>query len=112
VSLSDPLAVARDGEDVPELGDTLTQDRVPPIDELLTRAAVVARLRAALGELDEKERQVMELRFGLGDGENCTLQQIGDRLHLSRERIRQIESRAKEKLRRSKKAQELRSTLN
>jgi RNA polymerase primary sigma factor len=55
----------------------------------------------------------VRLRFGLGgDGESRTLQEIGDRLHLSRERIRQIESRAKEKLRRSKKVHELRSSLN
>ena len=64
-------------------------------------------MRAALGELDEKEREVVELRFGLDrDGEPRTLQEVGDLLGLSRERIRQIESRAKEKLRRSKRAGE------
>ncbi|MBE3099301.1 MAG: hypothetical protein IMZ44_19470, partial [Planctomycetes bacterium] len=62
--------------------------------------------------LDPKEREVMALRYGLDDGEPQTLQQIGDRLHLSRERIRQIESRAREKLRRSRKVGELRSYLN
>jgi hypothetical protein len=57
--------------------------------------------------------EVVELRFGLDrDGEMRTLQGIGDALKLSRERIRQIESRAKEKLRRSKRAKELRSYLN
>jgi DNA-directed RNA polymerase sigma subunit (sigma70/sigma32) len=54
----------------------------------------------------------MALRYGLSDGDALTLQQIGDRLHLSRERIRQIESRAREKLRRSRKIGELRSHLN
>ena len=70
-------------------------------------------MHAALTELDDKEREVVELRFGLDrDGEMRTLQEIGEALHLSRERIRQIESRAKDKLRRSKRASELRSYLN
>ena len=74
---------------------------------------MVERVRAALSELDGKERAIVELRFGLDrDGEMRTLQEIGDALHLSRERIRQIEARAKEKLRRSKRANELRSYLN
>jgi RNA polymerase primary sigma factor len=75
--------------------------------------AIANRVRVALGELDEKEREVVELRFGLDrDGDPRTLQEVGDILELSRERIRQIESRAKEKLRRSKRAGELRSYLN
>ena len=75
--------------------------------------AVAERVRVALGELDPKEREVVELRFGLDrDGEPRTLQEVGDVLNLSRERIRQIESRAKDKLRRSKRAGELRSYLN
>ena len=110
VSLSDHVGV--DGEG-PELGDTLEQGSVPAADVALTRRSLVERLDAALRELDEKEREVVTLRFGLDDdGEARTLQEIGDRMHLSRERIRQIESRAKEKLRRSKKVLELRSSLN
>ena len=109
VSLSDHVGV--DGEG-PELGDTLEQGSVPAADVALTRRSLVERLDAALRELDEKEREVVTLRFGLDDdGEARTLQEIGDRMHLSRERIRQIESRAKEKLRRSKKVLELRSSL-
>lgn len=110
LSLSERVGTDEDG---PELGDTLAQDVVPAADDELIRQALVERVSAALGELDEKERQVMRLRFGLDQsGEPRTLQEVGDRLHLSRERIRQIEARAKEKLRRSKKAQELRSYLN
>ena len=85
----------------------------PPFEEALVRQSMVERVRAALEELDDKEREVMELRFGLDrDGELRTLQEVGDRLNLSRERIRQIEARAKERLRRSKRANELRSYLN
>jgi RNA polymerase primary sigma factor len=110
VSLSDRLGANEDG---PELAETLEQDTIPPVDDHLIRRALIERVGAALGELDEKEREVVRLRFGLNDDrEPKTLQEIGDRLHLSRERIRQIEARAKEKLRRSKKVDDLRSYLN
>ncbi len=91
----------------------LRQVSVPPAEEELIHRRLHAGVRGALGELDEKEREVIELRFGLDrDGDPRTLQEVGDTLGLSRERIRQIESRAKEKLRRSKRAGELRSYLN
>ncbi|HET8797063.1 MAG TPA: RNA polymerase sigma factor RpoD/SigA [Thermoanaerobaculia bacterium] len=110
VSLSD--RPGGDGEDGPELGDLL-ESPTRPLEDDLVRQSLIDRVRAALSELDEKEREVVSLRFGLDrDGEMRTLQEIGDRLHLSRERVRQIESRAKDKLRRSKRANELRSYLN
>ena len=110
VSLSDRL-VAED-ESGPEIGDLIESPSAPIEDDLL-RQSMVERVRAALSELDDKERAIVELRFGLDrDGEMRTLLEIGEALHLSRERIRQIEARAKEKLRRSKRANELRSYLN
>jgi RNA polymerase primary sigma factor len=111
VSLSDHIGPGE--ADSPELGDLIEQVTVPPIDEALIHEATVERVRDALTELDDKEREVVKLRFGLDrDGEPRTLQEVGDALGLSRERIRQIESRAKDKLRRSKRAGELRSYLN
>jgi DNA-directed RNA polymerase sigma subunit (sigma70/sigma32) len=111
VSLSEHMGHGE--EDGPELGELLPQVSVPPAEEQLVRRRLHRRVRDVLGELDEKEREVVELRFGLDrDGEPRTLQEVGDLLKLSRERIRQIESRAKEKLRRSKRANELRSYLN
>ena len=111
VSLSDRL-LGDEAHDAPELGDLLASPG-PPLDDALVRRSLVERVRAVLSELDAKEREVVRLRFGLDrDGEMRTLQEIGDALKLSRERIRQIESRAKEKLRRSKRANELRSYLN
>jgi RNA polymerase primary sigma factor len=112
VSLSERIGDA-DGGEGPELGDLIEQATVPPAEEELMHRTLREQIRAALGDLDEKERAVMRLRFGLdGDGEPKTLQEVGDALHLSRERIRQIESRAKEKLRRSQRATGLRSYLN
>jgi RNA polymerase primary sigma factor len=109
-SLNDRLG-GEDG-DGPELGE-MVEGVVPAIEEDLLHRAVAERVRDALDELDAKEREVVELRFGLDrDGDPRTLQEVGDRLGLSRERIRQIEARAKEKLRRGKRAGELRSYLN
>jgi RNA polymerase primary sigma factor len=113
LSLSDRVGAGRDEADALELGEMIEQAAVPPIEEELLHRAAADRVRAALDELDEKEREIVELRFGLDrDGEPRTLQEVGDMLALSRERIRQIESRAKDKLRRSKRAEELRSYLN
>jgi RNA polymerase primary sigma factor len=111
VSLSDHIGAGDSGS--PELGELIEQVTVPAIDEALIHEAAIARVREALTELDEKEREVVTLRFGFDrDGEPRTLQEVGDALGLSRERIRQIESRAKDKLRRSKRSGELRSYLN
>ena len=110
VSLNDPVAT---GDDAPELGDMLEQVSVPPAEEALIHRRLHARVRHALGELDGREREVLELRYGLDrDGDPRTLQEVGEKLGLTRERIRQIEVRAKEKVRKSKRAGELRSYLN
>jgi RNA polymerase primary sigma factor len=110
VSLSDP--VSQEDEDGRELGDTLPQHTVPPADDALLHEALLAQLQAAMSDLAPREREVIALRFGLGGEEPKTLQEIGARLGLSRERVRQLESRAKEKIRRGTKAGELRSYLN
>lgn len=100
VSLNQPV---RAGEGGRELGDTLAQDDVPAIDDEIIHQESIDELARALLELDGKERQVVRLRYGLGDDEPRTLQEIGNLMHLSRERVRQIESRAKDKLRHSEK---------
>jgi RNA polymerase primary sigma factor len=107
LSLSDRI-----DEDGHELGETIEQDLVPEIEGELVHAAFLDELRTVLSELDPREQEVVKRRYGLEDGEPQTLQEIGDQMKLSRERIRQIESRAKDKIRRSKKAHELLSYLN
>jgi RNA polymerase primary sigma factor len=95
-----------------ELEDVLEQDTIPPVELEMMRSSFAERIQAMVSDLDEKERDVIRMRFGLDGEEPRTLQEIGESLKLSRERIRQIESRAKEKLRRSREAQGLRGYLN
>ena len=106
VSLSDPVKPG--SENGQALQDVLPLDQ-EPIEQKLMRRSDARDVAKALRDLDGKEREVVRLRFGFGDDEPRTLQQIGDRLKLSRERVRQIETMAKAKLRRSHR---LRSHLN
>jgi RNA polymerase primary sigma factor len=109
VSLDAPTS----GDDGRELWEKLEQETEPPAETALVRRALHDQIRDALKDLDDKERQVVALRFGLSRRDDPrTLQEIGDRLHLTRERVRQIEARAKDKLRRSRRATGLRSYLN
>ena len=78
----------------------------------LLRSSLKDHLYACLGELDPKEQKVLRLRFGLDEGEPKTLKEIGEMMGLSRERIRQIEAQALEKLNRSQKCQQLQGYLN
>ena len=107
VSLSDP--VTRSDGQPRQLADVIAQDGVPPVEDEMIHQSDLDELADALHDLDGRELEVVRLRFGLENDEPHTLQEIGDRMHLTRERVRQIEARAKDKLRRSAK---LRSRLN
>ncbi|HSP92175.1 MAG TPA: RNA polymerase sigma factor RpoD/SigA [Vicinamibacterales bacterium] len=111
VSLSDRVG-GTGSEDRREVEDVLEQVMVPAVDEALVHEAVVDQLRKAVAELGAKEREVMRLRFGLDGAEPKTLREVGSRLKLSRERVRQIESRAKERLRQSTRLRGVKSSLN
>jgi len=108
VSLDTPI-----GEGAEMRLEELIQDQsVTPVDELLIARSFEEQLQALLSQLDEKERVIIERRFGLGDLEPQTLAEIGSDMKLSRERIRQIEERALGKLRRSQRAKQLLGYLN
>ena len=95
-SVSLDARVGRDQDT--ELGELLEDTHATP-EQALTRAELHADLEALLDELSAREAAVIRLRFGLEDDTPQTLSQIGEDLHLSRERVRQIETRALLKLR-------------
>jgi len=64
-----------------------------------------------LASLTERERKVLELRFGLGDGYSRTLEEVGRQFRVTRERIRQIEAKALRKLRHPIRSRKLRDYL-
>lgn len=107
VSLSDPI-----NDDEMEVEDRLSDPTSPSVEYQIIKASIQQQIRETLGELDEKEAHVIKLRFGLDDDRPRTLQEIGERLNLTRERIRQIEQKAMRKLGRSHKLQHLRGYLN
>ncbi|MCP4895598.1 MAG: RNA polymerase sigma factor RpoD/SigA [bacterium] len=108
LSLNDPV----DAEGDSELGDLLEQTVLPDTDERTVRDSFERALRDALADLPERERCVLELRFGLEDDQPKTLREIGEMLSLSRERVRQIENRALNQLRRSHKTRDLAGFLS
>jgi RNA polymerase nonessential primary-like sigma factor len=84
-----------------ELGELL-EDTGPSPEEFAARSALQTELRELLAELTPQQQQVLSMRFGLEDGQSMTLAKIGDRLSISRERVRQIEREALSKLRKRK----------
>jgi RNA polymerase primary sigma factor len=107
VSLSDK----RSDEDF-EIEDRISDGEAESVEYQIIKSSAQHQIREMLAVLDEKEETVIKLRFGLDDDRPMTLQEIGDRLRLTRERIRQIEQKAMRKLSRSKKLQQLRGYLN
>ena len=106
------LSAVIDEEHEFHLSDKLEQDTIPAADFVFLRQSLRRHVQQALGELVEKEEMVLRLRFGLDGSDPKTLKEIGELMNLSRERIRQIEAQALEKLNRSQKCQQLRGYLN
>ncbi len=93
-----------------ELGDLLETDDISPEDTLM-RESLRRELEQLLADLTSRERDVIQMRFGLGDGQPYSLADIGRALDLSRERVRQIEAKALQKLRQPKRRNRVRDYL-
>ncbi len=80
------------------LGDLIGDERHSP-EEATMRSQLADQVEAAMAPLTDREREVLRLRYGLGSGREHTLEEVGRRLSITRERVRQIENRALTKLR-------------
>ncbi|TSC85150.1 MAG: RNA polymerase sigma factor, sigma-70 family [Parcubacteria group bacterium Gr01-1014_17] len=109
-TLSLETPVGDDGDsDRSTLGDFVADDKILSPDHESSRRILRDQVREILGELSEKERRILEMRHGLTDGITHTLEEVGGKFGVTRERIRQIEAKAHEKIRQHDKAKKLKS---
>jgi DNA-directed RNA polymerase sigma subunit (sigma70/sigma32) len=95
ISLDTPIGT--DGDTA--LGDIVADLNSSTPFELVAQGLMGEEIEKLLSPLDEREREILRLRYGLDRGDPRTLEEVGDVLHLTRERIRQIERQALSKLR-------------
>ena len=107
LSLENP--VGSDDDEKSTLGDFIADDKIPsPVQESSERI-LAEQVRGILDDLSPKERKILEMRHGLTDGIYHTLEEVGKEFGVTRERIRQIEAKALEKIRTHDKARHLKS---
>jgi len=107
VSLETP--VGDEGDDKSTLGDFLADDGISSPDQDSSHRILKDQVNKILDDLSSKERKILELRHGLNDGIQHTLEEVGKKFGVTRERIRQIESKAHEKIRQHSSAGKLRN---
>ncbi|MFQ5656530.1 MAG: RNA polymerase sigma factor RpoD/SigA [Candidatus Methylomirabilales bacterium] len=97
-----------------EVGEFLLPggERVPPPDDELVRKSFEEDVKRLLSVLTPRERTIIEMRYGLGGGDAMTLEEVGKKFRRSRERIRQVEEKAKKKLLAMARARHLQDYLN
>jgi RNA polymerase primary sigma factor len=98
-------------EDSSILGDFIEDDKMEGPVDAATGQLLKEQIREALHILNEREREVVEMRFGLKDGQEHTLEEVGKYYGVTRERIRQIEAKALRKLRQPNRSRPLRDYL-
>ncbi len=98
-------------EDESNLGDFIEDESVDGPADAATRAMLTQAVGEVLGELSEREQEIVRLRFGLDGGQAKTLEEVGKEFGVTRERIRQIEAKTLAKLRHPQRSQRLREFL-
>jgi RNA polymerase primary sigma factor len=98
-------------EDSSLLGDFIEDDKVAGPVEKADHQLLKEQVRSVLSLLNDREREVLEMRFGLKDGQDHTLEEVGKYFGVTRERIRQIEAKALRKLRHPTRSRQLRDYL-
>ncbi len=107
VSLETPIGE----EDDSHLGDFIKDESSLSPEEYATNEILKEEIKQVLSTLQPREQQVLELRFGLIDGTSYTLEEVGKRFNVTRERIRQIEAKALRKLRHPSRAKKLKDFM-
>jgi len=98
------LETPQDDEDGRLLADMLPDDEAQSPEDAAETSMIQDQVREILEDLSPREAKVIKLRYGLQDGQTYALQQVGDRMGITRERVRQIESQALSRLRNNAKA--------
>ncbi|GIK29677.1 MAG: hypothetical protein BroJett007_28150 [Chloroflexota bacterium] len=99
-------------EESSQYGDFIPDDKTPGPAESATRQLLKEQMQQALGILSDREREVLEMRYGLIDGQDRTLEEVGRYFGVTRERVRQIEAKALRKLRHPTRSRQLRDYLD
>ena len=108
VSLESPIGDEGDSQ----LGDFIPDDQTPSPTDAVTGSQLKEEINAVLNTLTPRERNVLELRYGLLDGEERTLEEVGKIFQVTRERVRQIEAKALRKLKHPSRSKQLKDFLN
>jgi RNA polymerase primary sigma factor len=107
MSLDSPMG----NEDNSQLGDFIVDQDAPEPMDAAARDMLREQIQNALAVLSDREREVLEMRFGLLDGKDHTLEEVGQAFNVTRERIRQIEAKALRKLRHPTRSRYLKDYL-
>ncbi|HEK86749.1 MAG TPA: RNA polymerase sigma factor RpoD [Candidatus Aminicenantes bacterium] len=108
ISLETPIGEEEDSH----LGDFIEDKILPSPPESVIHQSLKEHIEEALKTLTDREARVLKMRFGLGDGNEHTLEEVGQQFKVTRERIRQIEAKALRKLKHPTRSKKLRSFTN